>query len=211
MTRITSKKLLQLIAVLSMMLTTATSQAGILNGHVDAYGGWTGSVPFDNLNGLSGTVDYAVFTAADFNANFSGMGYIPGDLLVYTYQVNVDSGSLFVSSYTVEIDNPANTIGTFGPLNGTDVDASSSSFDFADNAEWFFLPNEIPDGASSYGLAYSSPNIPMAGGAVIVDGGTAAFAIGVPAPSAVVLPEPSSCVLFAGCLVALVSRRAIGK
>ena len=76
---------------------SVTSQAGILNGHGAAYGGVTGSVPFNNGVGLSGTIDYAVFTANAFNANFAGLGYVPGDALVYTYQVNV-AGNLGVSA-----------------------------------------------------------------------------------------------------------------
>ncbi len=74
--------------------------------------------------------------------------------LVYTYQVNV-TGSLGASAEIVGIGNPANTIGTF---NIGDQDASSESF--APNARWLFSP-EIPTGMSSWGLAFSSPNLPI--------------------------------------------------
>jgi hypothetical protein len=212
MTGTISKGLFQFFAVITMLVVCApVSRAGILDTHPDAYNGWTGSVPFANLDGLSGTIDFTVFTAADFNANFGSMGYAPGDALVYTYQVNVNPGSLFVSSFTVGIDNAANTIGTFGPLNTGDVDASSSSFDLSDNAEWFFTPGEIPDGVSSFGLAFSSPNIPMIGGSVVVDGGTFALGSPVPTSSPFAVPEPGTCLLFAVCFAAALRSRTLGR
>jgi hypothetical protein len=112
--------------VLSLLASfAASSQAGILSGYPDAFGGWTGTIPFSNAAGLNGTIDYAVFTAADYNTNFGGQGYTPGDALVYTDQVHVGDPSLFVSAEIVGIINPANTIDTFGPLNASNVDATS--------------------------------------------------------------------------------------
>jgi hypothetical protein len=204
MTRTTSEKFLQLIAVLSLIAAiSATSHAGILNGHATAFGGVTGTVPFNNGVGLSGTIDYAVFTAADFNANFPGLGYVPGDALVYTYQVDV-IGSLGVSAEIVGISNPANTIGTFDI---GDQDASSASF--TPNARWLFAP-EIPTGMTSWGLAYSSPNLPIVGASLTVDGGTQALVAGVPTPGPVpFIPEPTSLLLLIGGVFATsLSRRA---
>ncbi|MDZ4657263.1 MAG: PEP-CTERM sorting domain-containing protein [Bythopirellula sp.] len=191
-----------------LLLSSSQVQGGLLSGHPDAYAGWTGSVPFSNIAGLSGTIDYAVFKAADFNGNFGGTGYTPGAQLVYTYQVNVAQNSLFVSAEIVGIVNPANTIGTFGPLNALDVDASSASFDPSGNAQWFFTPDEIPAGLSSFGLAFSSPNIPMPGASVTIDGGTFATSLGLPTPSSIVIPEPMSLALIAsGLAVAITLRR----
>jgi hypothetical protein len=198
--------------VLSLFASlSASSQAGILSGHPDAFGGWTGTVPFSNAAGLNGTIDYAVFTAADFNSNFGGLGYTPGDALVYTYHVNVGDPSLFVSAEIVGIVNPANTIGTFGPLNASDVNATAFSFDPTGNAEWFFTPDEIPAGLSSYGLAFSSPNTPMAGASVTVDGGTFANALGLPTPSEFAVPEPMSLSLAAVALIAALGSRRAGR
>lgn len=180
------------------IVAASTSQAGMLNGHGAAFGGVTGSVPFNNGVGLSGSIDYAVFTAADFNANFGGLGYVPGASLVYTYQVNV-TGSLGVTAEIVGISNPANTIGTFGPLNAGDVDASSASF--TPNARWLFSP-EIATGLSSYGLAFSSPNLPIVGASLTIDGGTQALVAGVPTPGPIPIPEPASLVLLVSGLVA---------
>jgi hypothetical protein len=202
MTRTTSEKFLQLIAVFSLIAAfSVTSQAGILSGHGAAFGGVTGSVPFNNGVGLNGTIDYAVFSASDFNANFGGLGYVPGDALVYTYQVNV-IGNLGVSAEIIGVSNPANTIGTFN-IGGQD--ASSASF--TPNARWLFSP-EIPSGTSSYGLAFSSPNLPIIGASLTIDGGTQALVAGVPTPGPVAVPEPASLLLLAGSAFAsCLSRR----
>jgi len=173
------------VALIVTIAFSTTSWAGLLNGHASAFGGVTGSVPFNNGLGLSGTIDYAVFSSADFNTNFGGLGYAPGGPLVYTYQVNV-LGNLGVSAEVVGITNPANTIGTFDI---GDVDATSASF--SPNARWLFSP-EIPTAMSSWGLAFSSPKLPIFGGALTVDGGTTAFVVGVPTPGPINIPEPTT-------------------
>jgi hypothetical protein len=199
MTKTTSKGLFSFLAILSMLVAIPTSQAGILNGHGAAYGGVTGSVPFNNGVGLSGSIDYAVFTAGAFNANFGGLGYVPGDALVYTYQVNV-AGSLGVSTEIVGISNPANTIGTF------DIgDQNALSASFTPNARWFFSP-EVPTGMSSWGLAFSSPNLPIVGAALTIDGGTQALVAGVPTPGPIAIPEPATFSLMALSLFGLIRR-----
>lgn len=186
------------LAVIAGMMLAAVSaaDAGILNGHAAAYNGIAGSVPFNNGVGLSGTIDYAVFTADAFNANFAGLGYVPGDLLVYTYQVSV-AGNLGVSAEIVGISNPANTIGTFDI---GDVDATSASF--TPNARWLFSP-EIPTGMTSWGLAVSSVNLPIVGAALTIDGGTQALVAGVPTPGPIPLPEPGSVLLAAAAACGL--------
>ncbi len=201
MIRITAKGLLLVASLLSTCSLAGFSQAGILSGHGAAFGGVTGTVPFNNGVGLSGAIDYAVFSAGAFNANFAGLGYVPGAALVYTYQVNV-TGSLGVSAEIVGISNPANTIGTF---NIGDQDALSASF--TPNARWLFSP-EIPTGMSSWGLAFSSPMLPIVGASLTIDGGTQALVAGVPTPGPLQVPEPGTLVLCAGGLVTiLVSNR----
>lgn len=178
----------RLLAVLfvSVALAAPSQGAFILNGHPDAFGGVAGTVPFNNGVGLSGTIDYAVFTAADFNANFAGLGYAPGDLLVYTYQLHV-TGTSGASAEIIGVSNPANTIGTF---NIGDQNASSASFN--PNARWLFSP-EVSTGMSSWGLAFSSPNLPIVGASLTVNGGTSALVAGVPTPGPIALvPEPAS-------------------
>lgn len=201
MIRITAKRFFLIATLLSVFSLSGFAQAGILNGHGAAFGGVTGSVPFNNGVGLSGTIDYAVFSAAAFSANFAGLGYVPGGPLVYTYQVNV-TGSLGVSAEIVGISNLANTIGTF------DIgDQNSSSASFTPNARWLFSP-EIPTGMTSWGLAFSSPQLPIVGGSLTVDGGTQALTQGVPTPGPITIPEPATLALCVGGLGAmLVSRR----
>jgi hypothetical protein len=179
----------------------STAQAGILDGHPAAFDGVAGSVPFNNGVGLSGIIDYAVFAANDFNANFGGLGYVPGDVLVYAYQVLV-SGSLGVSAEIIGISNPANTIGTFKI---GDVDALSASF--TPDARWLFSP-EIPTGTSTWGLAFSSPRLPIVGASLTLDGGTQALVAGVPTPGPLNVPEPTSLLLVASGLLACGVTRA---
>lgn len=204
MTRIAPTGLFRFVAVASITMGAASiAQAGILDGHGSAYDGVTGSVPFNNGVGLSGTIDYAVFTADAFNANFGGLGYVPGDALVYTYQISV-TGSLGVSAEIVGVSNPANTIGTF------DIgDVSPSSSSFTPNARWLFAP-EIPTGMTSWGLAFSSLSLPIVGAALTIDGGTQALVAGVPTPGPVPLPEPGS-VLLAACGLAACCLRRTGR
>lgn len=191
------------VVALMVAVLSPSSRAGLLNGHAAAYDNVTGNVPFNNAVGLSGSIDYAVFTAAAFSANFGGLGYVPGDALVYTYQVNV-VGSLGVSAEIVGVSNPANSIGTFDI---GDVDALSASF--TPNARWLFSP-EIPTGMSSWGLAFSSPNLPIVGASLTIDGGTQALVAGVPTPGPIALPEPATMVMMvlglAGCCISRRSR-----
>ncbi len=180
------------LAMICILVVAAPSaQAGILIGHAAAFGGVTGAVPFNNGLGLSGTIDYAVFDAASFNANFAGLGYVPGDALVYTYQVFV-TGNLGVSAEIIGVSNPANTIGSF------DIgDVSPLSASFTPDARWLFSP-EIPTGMSTWGLAFSSPNLPIVGAALTIDGGTQALVAGVPTPGPI--PEPASLLTVASAV-----------
>ena len=201
MIRITAKGFSLLASLLSICSLAGYSQAGILNGHGAAFSGVTGSVPFNNGVGLSGSIDYAVFTAAAFNANFGGLGYVPGDALVYTYQVNV-TGPATASAEIIGVSNPANTIGTFNIGN-----QNASSASFTPNARWLFSPG-VPTGMSSWGLAFSSPQLPIVGASLTIDGGTQALVAGVPTPGPIQIPEPATLVLCAGGLTAiLVSKR----
>jgi hypothetical protein len=202
MIRITTKGLLLVASLLSVFSLASFSQAGILNGHGAAYGGVTGSVPFNNGVGLSGTIDYAVFSAGAFNANFAGLGYVPGAALVYTYQVNV-LGNLGVSAEIIGISNPANTIGTF------DIgDQNASSASFTPNARWLFAP-EIPTGLTSWGLAFSSPQLPIVGASLTIDGGTQALVAGVPTPGPISIPEPATLALGACGVAAIVLSKRV--
>lgn len=207
MTRTKSTSLL-LCGAIVLFALAGGAQAGILNGHADAYNNISGSVPFNNGVGLNGTIDYAVFTSTDFNTNFAGLGYVPGDSLVYTYQLFV-VGNLGVSAEVVGISNSANTIGTFDI---GDIDATSASF--TPNARWSFSP-EIATGESSWGLAFSSPNLPIVGASLTIDGGTQALIAGIPTPGpiGVGVPEPSTAILgiLGAILVGAIRRTRISR
>jgi hypothetical protein len=196
MTNACSRLLLATGLLLTLFVCAPDSEAGILNGNGSAYGGWTGTAPFNNGFGLSGTIDYAVFTAADFNANFGGLGYVPADALVYTYQFFV-TGPLNSSAEFVGIVNPANSIGSFN-IGGV---APSSAL-FTPNARWDFAGG-IPSGASSYGLAFSSPNLPILGSSLTFDSGTPAAVSVVPTPGPLAIPEPAAFCLSATGLILL--------
>ena len=201
-----TSKIVAIIAGGLVLCAAAVSSAGILNGNPLAYndgngpaaGAWTGTLPFDNGNGLEGNLDFAVFTEAVFNANFSGLGYVPSSSptggLVYTYQLSntTDPTGDSISAEIVGVVNPANTIGSF---NVGDVVPSLATFS-GGNAVWQYNPS-ITAGQTSWGMAFSSPNAPMSGVALTVDGGGTAQTVGVPTPSAIRIPEPGSVVLWA--------------
>jgi hypothetical protein len=183
------------------------SYAGILSGHPDAYGGWTGTVAFNNGLGLHGTLDYAVFTAGQFNANFSGLGYVPSDAVVYAYQLfNDDAPALDISRLTVDDVLPASGIGSFNLNTYTPGGIAPTGASFVGgDARWTFN-NEIPPSTSSFGLAYSSPNLPENTIGIVIDGGTPALVLEIPAPSDIPIPEPTSLVLLSLGLL-LIGRR----
>ena len=189
----------------------APSSAGVLALHPDAYNdgtAWTGSF---SLNATAGNVtliadlDYAVFTAADFNSNFGGLGYTPDGPLVYTYQLT-NSGTQSITTEVVGLANNATNIGTF---NIGDVDASFMAI--APDARWDFDPG-IGSGQSSYGLAYSSSSTPQMGNSLTIaasqQGFLSAFQFGVATPGPNFIPEPATLGLFVlGGMTTLLRRR----
>lgn len=196
-----------------MLFLASAGSAAPLSGHPDAYNdgtSWTGAVSLVNLP-LEATLEYAVFTAADFTANFGGSGYVPSDSLVYTYQI-FGIGSQAVTAEIVGISNPVSNIGTF-QINASDIDASSAAI--TTNAVWEFSPG-IGAGETSYGLAFSSPNAPMANGPslTVAEGTSGTFSVlnfGVPTPGSIAIPEPATLALsmLASSAVLLSRRRRI--
>lgn len=183
-------------ALVSTTLTCATAStalAGLLNGHGAAFGGFTGSVSFNDGAGLAGRVDYAVFTAAAFNANFAGLGYVPGDAFVYTYQIE-SFGTATVDGFEVVLEGAANTSGAFGPLSSLvppDIFPSTSAFLGSSRAQWLFAPGiEILEVSS--GLAFSSPELPTLGMFEVFAGRLQTLLVaGVPTPFTTPVPEPN--------------------
>jgi hypothetical protein len=193
-------KTIAVLGCLFVLCAGTPGLAGVLNDHADAYdnnlgpgtgGRWAGTAPFTDGFNLSGTVDFAVFTAQAFNDNFSGLGYAPTDALVYAYQV-FNTGTDVISGQLVGVVNDAQDIGQFDI---GDVAASGMAF-IPGAASWEFTLPPILPGESSWGLSFSSGNIPELGTGLTLDSGSAAFEMGLPTPSAIPIPEPASILLW---------------
>jgi len=220
MRRVLTSVTLGLALAIALFGATLAS-AGPLATHPLAYDDgttvWHGSTGFDDDgdplilegDGLEGSVDWAVFTSADFETAFPALigQYIPpAGQLAYTYQINV-AGIAVVSSLSVGIDDePTGTIGYFsgGGVSGkapTSVSLAQYSANFG------FVGNNVPVGSSSRGLVFSSPNVPMDFFGSVIDGGSSAFVIPLPSPSSIPIPEPSTLALAGLVLVLLGCRR----
>ena len=180
--------------------------AGILDGNASALPGFTGTAAYDNTGGLNGTIDYAVFTTADFVSVFgspAGITLTPG-YAVYAYQV-LNAGTDFVSQEIVATpNNSAVDIGSFENLAGEI--APDGAFLSPTTARWTFGNPSIQGGEDSYILVFSSPNLPTFGGSITVNGGGTAFT-NVPTPSNIPLPEPATAALLGLGGLAMLRRR----
>jgi hypothetical protein len=189
------------VALLFLVVSPALS--GPLNGDATAIPGFTGTTTFNNGVGLSGTVDYAVYSYAAFQTEWGGLGYnpTPGED-VYTYQVFTDPTSADVSHLSVKIINPADNIGSFALLGGQGPSTVNLGPGGPPSADYFFA-TPVPTGGASSGLAFSSPFAPIMTFGSVVDHGTSAFVIQLPSPgTSLITPEPASIVLVVvGALV----------
>jgi hypothetical protein len=200
------------LAVLALLAFQAPSiQAATLSSLFgSAYPGSTGVGLYDNLDGLSGSVEYAVFNKAAYEANFSAstVSVNPGEL-AYVYQIlNADED--FVSQNTqLGINSSAVAIGS-STIDSGETSPVSTSLIPGINAVWLFTGtgNNIPayTGKSS-ALVVTSTNIPNSTATqIIVNGGGTAFTMAV-VPSDTPIPEPSSLALLVGGLAFLARRR----
>jgi len=191
------------LAILALLLSTQVFAAGPLFNHPNAGGPppvYTGSTPFAQGT-LSGYVDYAVFNPGQFP--YSGYTPTAGEL-TYAYQITV-TGSAPLSSFEVLLSNPADHIGHFNDI-GT-VAPNSEVLLPNTSAKWTFAG--IPGGASSMGLAFSSPTVPELAFGSVVDTGQSAYVIPLPTPSSLFVPEPASLGLVAfGSLLLALRRRS---
>ena len=187
-----------------VLMISSSSDAGLLTTTAGAI--TQGTVAFDNGN-LQGNLDFAVLPAAAFTAAFGNDDYTPGDTYVYAYQIinSSEAGTDSISADVTAPVTPANTIGTFETVDGGGEINASTAVLVGPTANWVFNP-EIPPGALSWGLAFSSPNLPKTGAALIVDGGNSAL-VEIPVP---IIPEPASLILvgIAGSAILLLRRRA---
>ena len=186
----------------------SVSVAGPFANHPDALSNeLTGSAPFNDGVGHTGVVDYAVFTAGDFNANFSGFGYVPGDAFVYAYQMLATNGTYDITGFVVHLQGSANTIGTFKM---GDVAPSTTQFVGA-AAQWLFMTG-LEDGQTSWALVFSSPELPIFGfGEILPPPIPYPNYVAVPIPYAAPVPEPGSLALLATGAATAYIRRRVGR
>ena len=195
------------VAVLAVLALSATAFGGALDGHASAFDDgstvWTGSTAFDNGTGVAGYVDWAAFTAADFNAAFGGTGYTPNTgELVYAYQL-FNTGTDSISSFSMALQNPASNVGSFTGLAGDAV--TGTVFIPLSKAEWQF--SGIATSGNSEGMAFSSPMIPKDLFGIVVNGGTFSIVVPLPTPSENEIPEPATMSVLALGGLALLRRR----
>ncbi len=176
--------LLVLLAVIGLFATP--SLAGLLDSGV--YDGWIGTTDFTcpwNQLGLTGTVDWAVYSAGQFP--YVGTGYTPSDNeLTYVYQIH-SNGTDQIHEYQVYLYDVADNPGSFS-TSVSDIPVSFMQLDPEDSVYWQFAGIGIDQ--SSVALVYSSTNKPDANDSITINGGTFAVVEPVPSPGSNPIPEP---------------------
>jgi hypothetical protein len=198
-------KSLLLTGALALCATQAF--AGPLAVDTTSIAGFHGTTPFQgydlshNPSGLTGTIDYAVWAPGTFPGTFAGFS---ASDYVYAYQAH-ETGPAPLSSVSIALTGPADTlnIGDFTGDNGFGlVSGSPSNLAYIlplDSANWAMF---VPQGGSSDGLAFSSPNGPIMSTGSTIDDGTVGFVMPVPSPNPNRVPEPGTLTL-ASCGVAV--------
>ncbi len=186
----------QFIAIAAASLCASSTLGGPLDTAPNAI--VQGRVPFSSAGNpnLTGDIEYAVFTTADFNSAFPGNGYAGAGPLVYAYQVD-NTGSDAISLETIGIVNPFSDVGVADIGIGFIFPSSFGIDGGTGNPQWSFNPGKILQNESSQGLVYSTDRLPdLSGTSVTVNGGSVALANPVPVPGSNMIPEPSSVVLI---------------
>jgi hypothetical protein len=198
-----TSKIFVVVVCCYALLVGASAHAGILAIHASAYndgmgpagGAWRGTAPYVN-DGLHGTIDWAVFTRAAFDAAFPGNGYVsPANELVYAHQIFSAGPVIGVTGMDIFLDGyPAGNGGSYS-ISGIPLTEVPAVFAFADpTLASYILAAETDPLTPSEGLVYSSPNRPqLTGVPTVVDGGLTASAelpIGIPGPNPI--PEPTT-------------------
>lgn len=210
-----------------------SARADLLSYQADAYvgsgggpgagGAWYGVEPYSNTS-LSGSIEWEVFLPSTFNSLFGGSssGYTTEPTeLVYAFQVENTGTS---DPATVEADvlstHLFDTPGWFNIPGETDTTQptfsiiTSSPYSYA---KWSFSPG-IPQGESTVGMAYSSPDAPVDDSfGSVSNAGLGANPSPLPEPSTTpaIIPEPGTAALlaFVGlmlCVGGPVCRRTAG-
>ena len=175
-------------ALLILASSSLTAVAAPLNGNANAI--TSGTSAYVN-GGLFGDIDFAVFTAAAFNAEYPASGYTPNvGELVYAYQLRSGAGSIAATEFSLFLLNPFSNVGTFTGTGVTGVAAAP-----AVGAAWNSF--SAPGNVNTEGLAFSSPNLPVASPfpGTILDGGVTANVFGLQVPGTIAIPEPATLLL----------------
>ena len=194
-----------IVSLIAASASAASSLLGTGKSYTDSLHplGWEGSQTFTkSVTGgtLAGEVDWAIFTAANFDSLFPDYTGTPGEL-VYAYQV-FNTGGVDISKTEAPLLSlaPADNVGDFASDGMSGVLPSSMSIISAD-VIWNFASPEIgyssPATTKSAGLAFSSSRAPRTDWYVIVDGGGSVNVNGVGGPGTTAIPEPSALALLA--------------
>jgi hypothetical protein len=213
-------------AVLATNLSPAIPLTSVPNAYTDPWNfTWQGTTSFSDVDvdrNLSGTIDYAVFKAADFNAAFPAYAQ-PGPV-VYAYQILVDDSTTLSDishlslSFNTDpsLSNPTSVPSPDFPFTGFTGQAPSSFGNDTESADWFFQ-TQINPGLYSEILVYSSPYLPDWSAWGVNDGGlsdgynvthtnpfthvtTTNYQL-LPSPGSMQAPEPGTATLV--CLAGL--------
>jgi hypothetical protein len=199
--------LLAFFASSSVALATNLAPLLPLTSVPNPYAGTSGTVSFavsSSPHNLSGTIDYGVFLASDFNAAFPANPQ-PG-AVVYAYQIFVqdttvlsDISHLSLAFITDPLANNFNQINSpDSPFTGFLGTAATSIGSTDEEADWFF-GSPIQPGFYSKILVYSSPYLPTLSAWTVQDGGLqysqSGFTNQLPVPGSTPAPEPGTITL----------------
>ncbi len=233
----------------ALAFCTSTAIAGTLASDGSALDGtWHGTASFQGYytdpvthvqtpSGLTGTIDYAVYTAPQFTQNFPAFGlnfvgtaYVPTSLYVYVYQA-FETGPAPLSSVSIGLtiplpfnpgDNaPAVDIGTFV---GTDLSPLSNGGTIAgqipapgtdllvpyDSSTWTFGSVLVSQGGSTAGLVFSSEDAPIMRTGSTINDDSVALTGPLPTPGVTsMIPEPATMALAISGLATIAVYRVL--
>jgi hypothetical protein len=197
-----------LLAIIGLVAASASGTGLLGTGYSYYYNSrhWEGANTFSkvvNDGTLQGTIDWAVFTAANYEAAFPDSTYTPTPSeLVYSYQIfdnsyaeNPNAVQISKAESPLLSGAPADNAGDFTSADLLSGVAPDSATIQSADVIWTFGANggnNIEPSQNSVGLTYCSPNNPSADFYVVINGGTGVDISGVASPGTISIPEPST-------------------